>query len=276
MPQCPRCASEVDKLNPISPDEMMKLDAAGEKAVTQLCSNCYAEISSPAASGGSVLMAQEKAKEQHRLLLWKSRVNLIKKARSLMGARMYAEAAVSYEKYLKILELVFKLKKGSTLTPEHFKDTARTTELTVVASVYWDLLRIYDSHQKYYERQQQAARQLAIFIRFTPIFPDIIKRAESFVKNAKNPAVIRSFLKNAVDQRPRCFIATAAFEDPFSIEVVHLRIFRDFILEEYFLGRIFISFYYFVSPRLASFIEKDEGLKAFTRFVLRRLIQILK
>lgn len=275
MVQCPRCGSQVDSLISISTADTTKFGAAPE----QVCANCSTQMTSETrteATSGGVLMAQEKAKEQHRLLLWKSRVNLIKKARSQMGARMYPEAAVSYEKYLKILELVFSLPKGTTLTPEHFKDTARTSELTVVSSVYWDLLRIYDSHPKYHERQQQAARQLALFVRFTPIFPDIIKRAENFVKSAKNPAVFRGFLKNSAELRPRCFIATAAFGDPWCSEVQHLRIFRDFVLSRFFLGRIFISFYYRVSPRIADFLEKHESLKSLTRFVLRRLIRILK
>jgi hypothetical protein len=115
------------------------------------------------------LFAQEKAKEQHRLQLWKSRVGLIKRARALMSRKMYNEAAVGYEKYIRILEIVFNCKKGEPLTPTNFKDSARTSELTVVTSVYWDLLRIYDSSDKYLERQQIAARQLAVFVQFTPI-----------------------------------------------------------------------------------------------------------
>ncbi len=73
---------------------------------------------------------------------------LIKKARMCMSQKLYSEAAMSYEKYLKILDIVFDVKKGDRLKPEAFKDSARTTELTVVASVYWDLLRIYDTPRK--------------------------------------------------------------------------------------------------------------------------------
>lgn len=277
MAQCPRCGATVESLNSISADDMMKLDAAGERAVGQVCSNCYAEIQPylSAPRGTGVLLAQEKAKEQHRLMLWKSRVNLIKKARGLMGGKMYPEAAVAYEKYLKVLEIVFSLKKGEHLTPEHFKDTARTSELTVVTSVYWDLIRIYDSHEKYSDRQQLAAKQLALFVRFTPIFPDIIRRAEVFARSAKNPSVIKSFLKNAVEQRPRCFIATAAFADPLATEVLQLRIYRDFILDKSRFGRILISIYYLISPQIAVAVEKSRFLRLAIQFFLRRLIKYL-
>jgi hypothetical protein len=51
-----------------------------------------------------------------------------------MSVKNYSEAAVAYEKYLKILELVFGCKKGEKITPEQFKDNARTSELTVVTA----------------------------------------------------------------------------------------------------------------------------------------------
>ncbi|MFN9065841.1 MAG: CFI-box-CTERM domain-containing protein [Bdellovibrionales bacterium] len=190
-----------------------------------------------------------------------------------MSQKMYSEAAVSYEKYLKILEIVFGVEKGQSLTPEKFKDSARTEELTIVASVYWDLLRIYDTSDKYGERQQQAARQLATFIKFTPIFPDIIKRAESFVKKAKHPAAIKSFLKMASAERPRCFIASAAFESPLCSEVQILRWWRDSYLKKSTWGRKFILLYYRVSPRVAEILDNSKILRQLTRTLLRYLIK---
>jgi hypothetical protein len=226
------------------------------------------------ASGG-VLLAQERAKEQHRVALWKSRVQLIKRARQKMSEKNYSEAAVSYEKYLKILEIVFGNKKGQLLTPEMFKDNARTSELTVVASVYWDLLRIYDSSDKYRERQATAAKQLAVFIRFTPVFPDIIKKAEAFVRQARNPAIIKSFLKGAAQQRPRCFVATSAFESPLAVEVQVLRHFRDQKLRTTKIGRRFIFSYYRLSPAIACFLDRHPGLKPGVRAVLRFAIKCI-
>jgi hypothetical protein len=252
----------------------MKMQAAGESLPAQICAGCLSDIKRTAASSsGGVLVAQERAKEQHRLQLWKSRVALIKKARLCMGQKMYSEAAMAYEKYLKILEIVFEVKKGEKLTPELFKESARTTELTVVASVYWDLIRIYDTHEKYTERQMNAAKQLAIFIRFTPIYPDIIKKAESFAKSARNSHAIKQFLKMAAASRPRCFIATAAFESPLASEVQILRSFRDHSLKRTKWGRRFVFFYYRYSPRIACLLDKQAWLKPAVRAFLRLMIK---
>jgi hypothetical protein len=79
-----------------------------------------------------------------------------------MNDKAFSDAAVAYEKYIKVLEIIFDAKPGE-LSPEQFKDAARTQELTVVASAYWDLLRIYDTSEKYGDRQAIAAKKLAQF-----------------------------------------------------------------------------------------------------------------
>lgn len=270
MVKCPRCGSEVNELHPVPPDMMSKLQALGETPPPEVCISCMTDFRGQAAkAGGGVLMAQERAKEQHRIQLWKSRVQLIKRARVMMNEKNYSEAAVAYEKYLKILELVFGCKKGEVLTPAMFKDNARTGELTVVASVYWDLLRIYDTNDKYTDRMDTAARQLAQFIRFTPIFPDIMKKAEIFQKSARHPGKVKYFLKSAATQRPRCFVATAAFESPLAPEVQILRHWRDDVLRRSRAGRRAIAAYYKISPPVARFLDKHAALKPLIRAILR-------
>lgn len=253
---------------------LQRLNELGENSSSQVCMSCLTDLRKVASSGsGGVLMAQEKAKEQHRLQLWKGRVSLVKNGRTLMNQKMYSEAAVSYEKYLKILEIVFNVEKGQHLVPDHFKDSARTEELTVVTSVYWDLLRIYDTSEKYGDRQLIAARQLALFVRFTPIFPDIIKKAESFAKQAKNPGAFKGFLKNASNERPRCFIATSAFENPLALEVQILRHFRESKLKNRKFGRYAVKKYYKFSPAIAEFLDKKTYLKPLVRVFLKLLIK---
>lgn len=268
---CPRCGNSVSSLQSLDQALISKLKEGGsvEAVPSQVCSNCFNQLAGSIARG-SVLLAREKAKEQKKLMLWKSRVNLIKKARTCMTEKMFSDAAVSYEKYLKVLEIVFDVEPGE-LNPEHFKDSARTQELTVVASCYWDLLRIYDTSEKYGDRQMQAAKKLAMFLRFTPIFPDILRKAEIFQKTAKNPQVIKQFLKLAQDNKGKCFIATAAFESSHNHEVIFLRKYRDEKLLSNFTGQLFVLFYYTVSPFFAWILNKIPQLKPATRLLIKHL-----
>ncbi|MBX3040451.1 MAG: hypothetical protein KF789_07090 [Bdellovibrionaceae bacterium] len=276
MVKCPRCGLEVSELQSVDSDLVTKLQQLGDTGAlpAQVCLGCLSDLRKTASrASGGVLLAHERAKEQHRLHLWKSRVQLIKRARLMMSEKNYSEAAVAYEKYLKILEIVFGTKKGEVLTPGMFKDHARTSELTVVASVYWDLLRIYDSNEKYADRQLVSAKQLAVFVRFTPIFPDIIRKAEVYVRQAKNPGIIKVFLKGSAEQRPRCFIATSAFESPVALEVQLLRHFRDHSLRRSTVGRGVIHLYERLSPGIARFLDKNASLKPFVRVVLRFVVK---
>lgn len=275
MSQCPRCGLEVSELHTVDHEIKIKMEASGEGVPPQVCVGCLTDIRKTlATSSGGVLMAQERAKEQHRLQLWKSRVQLVKKGRQAMNQKLFSDAAVAYEKYLKILELVFEC-KGEKLKPEHFKDAARTSELTVVTSVYWDLFRIYDIHEKYAERQREVAQQLSNFVRFTPIFPDIMKKAQAFQKSAKNPNAVKQLLKLSAQQRPRCFIASSVF-GPASLEVLELRSFRDVTLRQTKIGRKFIYFYYRFSPHFAQFLDKNSWLKPTTRVLLRLVMKCVR
>ena len=116
---------------------------------------------------GSRVLAQEKAREQYKQNLWNYRVVLIKKGTQLVKNDLYGEAAVIYEKYLKILEMIYECGPNG-LTPEMLKESARTTELAILAGVYWDLVRIYDTNDAYLQRQKKAADKLARFAAYTP------------------------------------------------------------------------------------------------------------
>jgi hypothetical protein len=274
--QCPRCGKTVPELKNLDPGVALKVTReTGAAAPAAVCLACYLEVNGsvgPAPRIGLV-HAREKAREQKKLMLWKSRVNLIKAARALMTEKKYSEAAVQYEKYLKVLEIVFDCQPGH-LKPEDFKDSARTQELTVVASVYWDLVRIYDTSEKYGDRMSQATKKLAQFLRFTPVYPDVMRKAEAFVKSARNPNVVKNFLKAAKTGKGRCFIAGSAF-GPEAFEVVVLQNWRDQYLLKSKLGFALVQAYYLVSPPIAYFLDVFPSLKAPVRKALRLFISYL-
>lgn len=70
----------------------------------------------------------------------------------------------------------------------------------------------------------------------------------------------------------RCFIATAAFGSSLAPELNALRAFRDRRLMAHPLGRLFVRTYYRVSPSLAAFISRHEGLRAVVRATLRPVV----
>jgi hypothetical protein len=65
-----------------------------------------------------------------------------------------------------------------------------------------------------------------------------------------------------------CFIATAAYGSPVASEVIVLSRFRDEFLLKRRLGALLVSFYYLVSPPLATLITKATFLRTVTRVLL--------
>ncbi|SDE86169.1 Ribosomal protein L7/L12 C-terminal domain-containing protein [Mucilaginibacter pineti] len=62
-----------------------------------------------------------------------------------------------------------------------------------------------------------------------------------------------------------CFIATACYGDYDAAEVLVLRKFRDERLMQSFAGKVFVQFYYAISPFLAKQIDKSDALKKYIR-----------
>lgn len=71
-----------------------------------------------------------------------------------------------------------------------------------------------------------------------------------------------------------CFIATAVYGSAYANEVIILKEFRDKRLLNYRFGKIFVRFYYFISPPIANQISKSSSLRTFTKSTL--IIPLIK
>ncbi|MCB0377169.1 MAG: hypothetical protein KDD33_01625 [Bdellovibrionales bacterium] len=263
---CPMCGSNTPNLNRIESGLRLALQEQGaESPPNEVCTPCLKKLRKES-SKGNQLISKQKAKDEHKAKMWSYRFAFIKQGRNCLSQRNYAEAAVAYEKYIKILEVVFDLDRKK-LEPRLFQD--RPKEITLIASVLWDLMLIYDAHPKFAPKQLATAEMLARFLRFTPINNSIIRRAEKEFKHANNPQAFRHFLKLCNVQAARCFIATAAFESGSDPHVQILCRFRDHVLKKHSLGRAFVIQYYQYSPQVARFLDDSPRAKKLIRPVLQ-------
>jgi hypothetical protein len=268
---CEYCGDTVPTLISIDAGMRISLQANAELQTVPhaVCGGCHS-ILSKMISMGAVLKSQAQVKEQNRLMLWRNRVALVRKAKEFLARKEYGEAAIHYEKYLRVLELVYDKKPGE-LKPDLFSSESRRQEMTVVTSVLWDLMRIYDQSPRYKDRQKAAAAKLVEFVRFTPIYGYVMRKAEILTRTAKNPDVFKEFLKLSNKSRPRCFVASAAFEGAPDPTIDVLRLYRDRVLRQHPLGRRFTLFYYRHSPPIARAIDRGpEFLRVTLRFLLRQ------
>lgn len=274
---CPRCKSVGDNFIAIDTGMRVALSEAGVSGdiPPEVCPNCYDQLTSSVSQGMKLRMERD-MREKNKMMMWKNRVHLIKNARGLMAQKAYSEAAVQYEKYLRVLEMVYNLKKGE-LSPTVFNNSTRSKEMTVIASVFWDLLRIYDTSPRYADRMRVAADKLSQFLPFSTIYPDIVKKADQFLRSAKNPEIVKDFLRKSKARRGPCFIATAVYADePDAVELFLLRQFRDRRLRPYPLGRRAIWLYYRLSPAVAAWVSGSQLKSRVTRVLIQKIAQAVK
>lgn len=267
---CPRCKNEVEDLLKIDVGMKLSIENAGHKdqLFPQVCPKCYTDLSS-LISQGARLRANKTKETYNRKVLWKNRVGFLKQARNLMSIRAYPEAATLYEKYIKSVAIGFE-KKPTELGPAMFKDPRHRKELSVLTYVFWDLYKIYDSDPRYAQKLSFAAQKLKEFANNGSMQDDISRKLGNFDKFAVNRAIYKDLCKSIGGNAVRCFIATAAFSTRTAPEVLALCAFRDQILKNYFLGQIFISSYYKISPPIARWLDRNPTYKKYVRFVLRK------
>jgi hypothetical protein len=273
---CAKCGTASEVFMNVEPGMRLALKESGAGEVPErVCANCYEGLSNSVSQGLKLRMERD-IREKNKMVMWKNRVQLIKNARALMSNKAYSEAAVQYEKYLRVLEMVHNLKKGE-LSPAIFNNSTRSKELTVIASVYWDLLRIYDTSPRHLERMQTAARKLVEFLPFSTIYTEVLKNAESFSRSAKNTNVVREVIRGTKASRGPCFVASAAFaDDPLAPELFWLRHFRDDVLRRRTWGRPLVYLYYQHSPPIARWIGKRPKVQRAVRQGLTKFCAIYK
>lgn len=73
-----------------------------------------------------------------------------------------------------------------------------------------------------------------------------------------------------------CYIATAVYGDYDAPEVLVLRAFRDDVLLQSIIGRLFVKVYYFVSPPLAQNLKKCSWLNSKIKKILDYFVSCLR
>jgi hypothetical protein len=272
--KCPNCKSDVPELVSIDEARRKEFTAAfGETTPAAVCANCLLAFERKINSQKD--KEQRRAtKEANRLSLWRRRVDIMRDARDRFAEKDFAGAVVSYEKYLRVIEMIYDVKPNQ-LKVSFFNNPARAKELVLITIAYWDLLRIYDQSDRFHKRFQECGEKLIDFLPFTPMYSEMIHKIEEHRKTAKHKEVFNKILKQVKKKKKRCFIATAAFEGTDSRTVELLCIYRDTVLVKSEMGRSATKLYYYLSPPIAEILDHSSALRSLARPLLSRMAQAL-
>lgn len=270
---CPLCNASTSLLHTIDSGMRLRLEKEGQFIThNAVCTSCFKDLSKKL-SNASFLAAEQIIQGNYKKNLWKNRLSLVKQARGHLVLKNHAEAAICYEKYLRVVEFALE-KKRSEFRPEHFKDNPR--EITLIVGALWALVEIYDLHANYGRKQEECAQKLGELVSYTNMFTSIIKTATYKKRAAKNVRAYKTLLKAANIKTGNCFIASIAFESRNDPTLVLLRAFRNQVLATNLPGRIFIRLYYRYSPAAANRLQHYKWVKSTLRAVLPPFALCLK
>lgn len=100
-----------------------------------------------------------------------------------------------------------------------------------------------------------------------------VPKGYGWVTNPKKALYNRVYYRTT---KKACYIATAVYGDVDAWQVVKLREYRDTKLCKNVWGRIFISIYYLVSPKLVVIFKNIKPINTIARKVLDKFIERLK
>lgn len=87
-----------------------------------------------------------------------------------------------------------------------------------------------------------------------------------------NDNVVISVRQKKNEKKSGCFIATAVYGNYNAPQVIMLSEYRDQVLLKTFAGRLFVRFYYSISPTIATWLRKTKRLSALIRWGLDQFI----
>lgn len=94
------------------------------------------------------------------------------------------------------------------------------------------------------------------------------------IRKKDSGSSVPSYQKQNVQssQSEGCYIATAVYGDYDAPEVLTLRMYRDVVLKNTLLGRIFVRVYYVTSPKLASKLKNHTFINSKVKKILDRMV----
>jgi hypothetical protein len=81
--------------------------------------------------------------------------------------------------------------------------------------------------------------------------------------------------KTSTSSSSGCYIATMAYGDYDHPQVLKLRRFRDEVLDKSYFGKLFIKYYYLISPKLVSRLKGQPSVNATIQKILNQIIKLI-
>jgi len=198
----------------------------------------------------------EKAARENHIARFTKRMELAKLG---VEAQKNKNFRVALQYYLAYIDILQRGKGVTDLNPKDFDSKADSAELLMLTGIYWDLAKIYDRFRS--KDRSKVKYYLDKFVLFSKGSPyqklsqEMLRKFLTYDSPRSRQMFKDAFIKLGGG---KCFIATAVEEYCEPQSIIDLKRFRDEVLSESSLGRLFIRVYYFISPSVARVLIRTQ------------------
>ncbi len=220
-----------------------------------------------------IQQAYHKMQDKKKRELWGRRVELVKNGVKAVAKKDYTSALRNFKEYLSILETHYRVQPNG-LSPALFNSKKEAGDILLISGIYWDMAKIYDMFEGKTAELQMCLNK---YVEFSIGRPHHVMSSETVRKylksdKSKHKVAFESALTTLRSTMKKCFIASAVY-GPNSMQVNILQDYRDNILQNYFLGRLFVLSYYKISPLILKILIRSEKLTSFVRIILNYIVK---
>ena len=202
------------------------------------------------------------------------RIGIIQKGKQAYRDNDYQQAIIHYYQYIEVISGIKDVEEKN-IGPHLFDPNTEFMEIIALASIYWDLAKIYDRSPSLRKEFLRCLNQFYIFSINLPSQNINIRIMEKFMRNGnlKNKKDFKKIYKRIYRSSKSCYLADHCFGPHHSVPST-LRDFKRFLLD-YKIGHVAVTSYYRYSPKIVLFFNKHPRIDFWvTRFFIRPLLQL--
>lgn len=156
---------------------------------------------------------------------------------------------------------------------ENLKDIPEEEKREVFRAIEEMRVRVYVDMSEYYLDKGWLGKSREILLELKAYIPTCQYISENVLIGCKELVNNGALQNMGVSKKEGCYIATAVYGNYDAPQVIVLRRFRDTVLQENLLGRLFIKIYYRCSPPMAAYLKNTVCLNSFVRRVLDKFVE---
>jgi hypothetical protein len=205
---------------------------------------------------------------------YRQRFTIAKEGKRALQMGDHKNMVLRYTDYLRIIAETYEARTIYDIDPKSFDKKKDVVEQLLISQIYWELAKLYDQSDKVIDKLRACLNQ---FVRFTinQEFQSLnseVVRKDLRKCRFKHEKIFKQSLESIYKDSRKCYLATFYSGDEELLS--DFRLFKVFLWNKIYGGKLFVKAYYQFSPRIVSICEENFIARQFVAVVMKLIFQI--